>query len=163
MRFLVAVSVAMSIGVTLAGQPAAEECTFKWFTKDRDAYIKRLEAVHAPDIIAWHKAGSGPIPTITADDVFSQLAWYNPVWSTNNQPAAGAMAKYMNRLSQLPAAAVEEFAKVIQVSKFRAGLGLAAEDVLFPDEKYSSTGLAAVVGKCKFLDHVHPAQSSRRR
>jgi len=149
MRLLVAVSVAVSMSVTLAGQSATEECKFKWFTKDRDAYVTRLEAIHAPDIIAWHKAGSGPIPAITADDVFDQLAWYNPVWSANNQPVTGAMAKYLNRLSQLPAAAVEEFAKVISVSKCRAALGLVAEDVLFPGEKYSSNGLAGVVGRCK--------------
>lgn len=151
MRLLIkcAVSVAVSLGVTVASQSAGQECTFKWFTKDRDAYIKRLEALHAPDIIAWHKAGTGPIPAITADDVFNQVAWYNPAWNAKNQPATGAVAKYSNRLSQLPAAAVEEFAKVIQGPKFRAALSLVAEDALFPGEKYSANALAAVVGRCK--------------
>ena len=74
MRSLIAFLVAVALGDSVIAQSADRDCTFKWFTKDRGAYVTRLGAVHAEDIIEWHKVGSSPVPAITADDVFDQLA-----------------------------------------------------------------------------------------
>jgi hypothetical protein len=150
MRTLAALLIAISFSMSGAAQSGDQDCTFKWFTKDRDGYIKRLGAVRAEDIIAWHKVGSaGPVPTITADEVYDQLAWFNPLWSADHQPVTGAVAKYSNRLSQLPASAVDQMSSVVRGPKFRAALSLVAEDALFPGEKYSANALAGIAAKCK--------------
>ena len=101
----------------------------------------------ADDLTLWEAAAKKAGLVASRQDLFFILPKFNPLFDANDKFIGGAIAKYAKRLEQIPTKAIDEWTAQTGGDRLMAAISLTAENSVFPNEKYSDSGLRGLATK----------------